>query len=91
MEFNEEEQLYTYPCPCGDKFEIYVVSSIYIASMTLQYWPVLKDDLRDGDDVARCPSCSLIIRVIYDPDEFADEEDEDEETTYQVDTSIIVS
>ncbi|CAO0792728.1 unnamed protein product [Mucor circinelloides] len=73
MEFNEEEQLYTYPCPCGDKFEIYV------------------DDLRDGDDVARCPSCSLIIRVIYDPDEFADEEDEDEETTYQVDTSIIVS
>lgn len=28
MEFNEEEQLYTYPCPCGDKFEIYVVSSI---------------------------------------------------------------
>ncbi|KAG2204189.1 hypothetical protein INT46_006073 [Mucor plumbeus] len=72
MEFNEEEQLYTYPCPCGDKFEIYV------------------DDLRDGDDVARCPSCSLIIRVIYDPDDFADE-DEDEETTYEVDTSIIVS
>jgi hypothetical protein len=32
----------------------------------------------------------LIIRVIYDPDEFADE-DEDEETTYEVDTSIIVS
>lgn len=91
MEFNEEEQLYTYPCPCGDKFEIYVVSSIYIVSMTLHYWPVLKDDLRDGDDVARCPSCSLIIRVIYDPDEFADEEDEDGETTYQVDTSIIVS
>jgi hypothetical protein len=25
MEFNEEDQVYTYPCPCGDKFEIYVV------------------------------------------------------------------
>jgi diphthamide biosynthesis protein 3 len=22
MAFNEEEQLYTYPCPCGDKFSI---------------------------------------------------------------------
>ncbi|KAI8074284.1 uncharacterized protein B0P05DRAFT_512842 [Gilbertella persicaria] len=71
MEFNEEDQVYTYPCPCGDKFEISV------------------DDLRDGDDVARCPSCSLIIRVIYDPDEFADEDDE--ETSYEIDTSIPVA
>ncbi|RCH81542.1 Diphthamide biosynthesis protein 3, partial [Rhizopus azygosporus] len=38
------------------------------------------DDLRDGEDIARCPSCSLIIRVIYDPDDFADEEDD--ETTF---------
>ena len=22
MEFDEENQLYHYPCPCGDKFEI---------------------------------------------------------------------
>lgn len=35
MEFNEEEQLYTYPCPCGDKFEIYVVS-VYFLLDTLQ-------------------------------------------------------
>ncbi|KAI8328530.1 hypothetical protein EDC96DRAFT_489895 [Choanephora cucurbitarum] len=71
MEFNEDDQIYTYPCPCGDKFEISI------------------DDLRDGDDVARCPSCSLIIRVIYDPDEFADEDDE--ETSYEIDTSISVA
>ncbi|KAI8383059.1 DPH3-like protein (CSL-type zinc finger-containing protein 2) [Blakeslea trispora] len=71
MEFNEDDQIYTYPCPCGDKFEISI------------------DDLRDGDDVARCPSCSLIIRVIYDPDEFADEEDD--ENTYEIDTSISVA
>ncbi|KAI8143651.1 diphthamide biosynthesis protein Dph3 [Fennellomyces sp. T-0311] len=58
MEFDEEEEIYTYPCPCGDKFEISI------------------DDLRDGEDVARCPSCSLIIRVIYDPDEFADDDGE---------------
>ncbi|KAI9306382.1 CSL zinc finger-domain-containing protein, partial [Cunninghamella echinulata] len=51
MEFDEDEQVYTYPCPCGDKFEIFL------------------DDLKDGEDIARCPSCSLIIRVIYDPDD----------------------
>ena len=22
MEFDEELEIYTYPCPCGDKFEI---------------------------------------------------------------------
>lgn len=69
MDFNEDDQIYTYPCPCGDKFEISV------------------DDLRDGDDVARCPSCSLIIRVIYDPDEFADEDEE--ETTFVASSEAI--
>ncbi|VDD75426.1 unnamed protein product [Mesocestoides corti] len=48
MEYDEEEELYTYPCPCGDRFEI------------------TKADLEMGEDIARCPSCSLIIRVIYD-------------------------
>ncbi|CAO3672925.1 unnamed protein product [Umbelopsis vinacea] len=71
MDFNEDDQIYTYPCPCGDKFEISV------------------DELRDGEDVARCPSCSLIIRVIFDPDDFQDEEEG--ETTFTIDTSITVS
>jgi len=26
--------------------------------------------LRDGEDVATCPSCSLIVKVIYDADDF---------------------
>ncbi|KAL1926086.1 hypothetical protein VTP01DRAFT_6123 [Rhizomucor pusillus] len=46
------------------------------------------DDLRDGEDVARCPSCSLIIRVIYDPDEFADS---DEGETFQVESAVTVA
>ncbi|KAI3662427.1 hypothetical protein MP638_003567, partial [Amoeboaphelidium occidentale] len=25
------------------------------------------EDLMDGEEIARCPSCSLIIRVVYDP------------------------
>ncbi|CBY09507.1 unnamed protein product [Oikopleura dioica] len=54
MEFDEETEIYTYPCPCGDKFEISL------------------EDLQIGEEVATCPSCSLLIRVIYDEDHFAD-------------------
>ncbi|KAF2708459.1 zf-CSL-domain-containing protein [Pleomassaria siparia CBS 279.74] len=24
------------------------------------------DDMRDGEDIARCPTCSLMIRIIFD-------------------------
>lgn len=27
------------------------------------------DDLRDGEDVAVCPSCSLMVRVIFEPED----------------------
>merc|ERR1712001_518948 len=60
MEFDEENQLYHYPCPCGDKFEISL------------------EDLQIGEEVATCPSCSLLIRVIYDEDQFADYESDEE-------------
>jgi len=30
---------------------------------------VSKEDLLNGEDVARCPSCSLVVRVIFNPDE----------------------
>ncbi|KAJ3310857.1 Diphthamide biosynthesis protein 3 [Blyttiomyces sp. JEL0837] len=29
---------------------------------------ITKQEILDGDEIARCPSCSLIIRVIYDKD-----------------------
>ncbi|KAG5985370.1 Diphthamide biosynthesis protein 3 [Claviceps pusilla] len=48
MTFDETLQLYHYPCPCGDRFQIAL------------------DDLRDEQDIAVCPSCSLMIRVIFD-------------------------
>ena len=48
MIYHEAISLYTYPCPCGDQFEI------------------LLQDLRDGEDVAVCPSCSLMIKVIFE-------------------------
>lgn len=49
MTFDATLQIYHYPCPCGDKFEIALA------------------DLRDSStDIAVCPSCSLMIRVIYE-------------------------
>ncbi|KAI6181167.1 DPH3-like protein [Aphelenchoides besseyi] len=52
FEFDGEKQLYHYPCPCGDRFEISL------------------EMLQAGEDVATCPSCSLLIRVIYDMEQF---------------------
>jgi diphthamide biosynthesis protein 3 len=48
MTFDKTLQIYHYPCPCGDRFEIGVA------------------DLRDGEEIAVCPSCSLMIKVIFD-------------------------
>lgn len=56
LTYHSETTLYTYPCPCGDQFEI-----------TLQ-------DLRDGEDIAVCPSCSLMIRVIFEAGDLPAEE-----------------
>lgn len=48
MTYDPNLQIFHYPCPCGDRFEI----------------PI--DSLRDGEEIAVCPSCSLMIRVIFD-------------------------
>lgn len=48
MEFDNILNIYTFPCPCGDIFEI------------------TKDDVENGEEIAICPSCSLIIRIIHD-------------------------
>jgi len=40
---------------------------------------ISKAQLKDCEDIATCPSCSLIIRVIYDPLEFEDYESEQED------------
>jgi diphthamide biosynthesis protein 3 len=38
----------------------------------------VQEELMSGEEIARCPSCSLIIRVVYDPEMFAPEEEEEE-------------
>lgn len=48
MTYDKTLEIYHYPCPCGDRFEISIA------------------DLRDGEDIAVCPSCSLMIKVIFE-------------------------
>ena len=48
MTYDPVLEIYHYPCPCGDRFEIAIA------------------DLRDSEDIAVCPSCSLMIRVIFE-------------------------
>ncbi|XP_057312880.1 diphthamide biosynthesis protein 3-like [Hydractinia symbiolongicarpus] len=57
FEYDEDAEMYYYPCPCGDRFEI------------------SREMLADGEDVATCPSCSLIVKVIYDVDDFMEGEE----------------
>ncbi|NXL88545.1 DPH3 protein, partial [Alectura lathami] len=35
---------------------------------------LLQEDLENGEDVAACPSCSLVLRVIYDREQFMRDE-----------------
>ncbi|XP_037897994.1 DPH3 homolog isoform X2 [Glossina fuscipes] len=55
FEYDEEEETYYYPCPCGDRFEI--------------------SKLMLGEEIATCPSCSLVIKVIYDVEMFVAEQE----------------
>ncbi|KAK7603608.1 hypothetical protein V9T40_003607 [Parthenolecanium corni] len=57
FEYDEEDETYYYPCPCGDRFQI------------------SKEELKSGVDIATCPSCSLVIKVIYDQEQFAKDDD----------------
>ncbi|XP_035218837.1 DPH3 homolog [Stegodyphus dumicola] len=37
---------------------------------------ITKEDLANGEDVATCPSCSLVVKVIYNPEDFQRNEEE---------------
>ncbi|KAF2745926.1 diphthamide biosynthesis protein-like protein 3 [Sporormia fimetaria CBS 119925] len=41
-------------------------------------------DMRDGEDIARCPSCSLMIRIIFDPSDLPKQEVTEEGKTIAV-------
>ncbi|OMH79118.1 Diphthamide biosynthesis protein 3 [Zancudomyces culisetae] len=60
MEFDEDLQMFYYPCPCGDRFQISL------------------EEINSGEDIASCPSCSLLLKVIYDPEDFCDSDNDDD-------------
>ncbi|KAK4111082.1 diphthamide biosynthesis protein 3 [Canariomyces notabilis] len=62
MTFDETLQIYHYPCPCGDRFEISLA------------------DLRDGQDIGVCPSCSLMIKVIFEMEDLPKPPETEQET-----------
>ncbi|KAI0795899.1 hypothetical protein C8Q75DRAFT_351606 [Abortiporus biennis] len=40
---------------------------------------ISRKQLANYEDIATCPSCSLVIRIVYDPLDFEDEPPDDEE------------
>ncbi|KAG5643993.1 hypothetical protein DXG03_009283 [Asterophora parasitica] len=48
---------------------------------------ISRRQLADYEDIATCPSCSLVIRVIFDPLDFEDEPDEDDEGELEAESS----
>ncbi|GAV52149.1 hypothetical protein ZYGR_0AG01400 [Zygosaccharomyces rouxii] len=51
MTFDVETRMFSYPCPCGDRFQLYI------------------DDMFDGENIAVCPSCSLMIEVVFEKED----------------------
>ena len=56
-------------------YQLYVDGTEFQTSALFSRFEITKEDLEAGEEVATCPSCSLIVRVIYDPEDF----DQDEE------------
>ncbi|KAJ4000857.1 zf-CSL-domain-containing protein [Lentinula boryana] len=67
--------------------EVEIEDMVWDASRKLYHYPcpcgdrfeITRQQLQDCEDIATCPSCSLIIRVIYDPLDFEDDEDDEGE------------
>jgi len=67
--------------------EIEIEDMVWDADKGVYHYPcpcgdrfeISRRQLADYEDIATCPSCSLVIRVIYDPLDF--EDDEEQETS----------
>ena len=69
MIYIEETQLYSFPCPCGDRYCNYCSYYNIFSSLSPFYRFIISlEELLEGEDIAHCPSCTLRIKVIYDID-----------------------
>ena len=74
----QEASMFYYPCPCGDKFQISIDELLDGEGARRgnvprpRGWRGLRAHAKRGcgvspiADIAHCPSCSLLLRVIYD-------------------------
>lgn len=79
FEYDIDTDSFKYPCPCGDEFTVSRVSiSEVLASFSQKNSDELtnlyrffhtQDDLINGEKYAKCPSCSLMVQVIYNLDD----------------------
>ncbi len=49
-----------------------------------------QEELQDGEDIARCPSCSLLLCVIYDPSDIPEMPEEETEEAAQEKVGVAV-
>ncbi|KAJ2122981.1 Diphthamide biosynthesis protein 3 [Coemansia sp. RSA 921] len=47
---------------------------------------ITRIELENGEIIAKCPSCSLLLKIVYDPDELMPDDGED----FELDTAIVV-
>ncbi|PBK59458.1 related to Diphthamide biosynthesis protein 3 [Armillaria ostoyae] len=67
--------------------EIEIEDMVWDAEKRVYHYPcpcgdrfeISRQQLANYEDIATCPSCSLIIRVIYDPLDYEDDEEEEED------------
>ena len=72
MSWDEDAQAFTYSCPCGDLFQISLVRAASSAAAGVELTcSRVQDDLRRGEEIAHCPSCTLFIKVVYNQEDFA--------------------
>lgn len=70
FEYDKDEEVYYYPCPCGDQFQIALA------------------DLVAGEEEVTCPSCSLVIKVIYNREFFRAKQEELEKKSEKKELAI---
>lgn len=59
LEFDALDQQFVYPCPCGDLFELSLGDLRAAVAAATE---------RQGFAIASCPSCSLRVKVFFDPE-----------------------
>ena len=61
---------------------IFLIRTYYYPCPCGDRFAITREELEAGEEVATCPSCSLIVKVIYNPEDF----EPTEETSHTVAT-----